>query len=166
MSDRYLTVTEVADLLGVFKENVLRMAQHGVLPQPVTIDGKPHFAEEPILRRREEEDYGVPSAGVYLSAGEDFCYFKVVKATHTVLYKNWPFAAFTLWEGSLHIRPWLTHVVDDVPDHENILLSCEDANVPEVRLEDLPEPTSIVWGYRWVGQHDLADVAVAPTVKH
>lgn len=166
MSDEYLNVTEVAELLGMRKEDVLRMAQHGLLPQPVTIDGKPHFPKEPIMLRREEEDDAVPSAGIYLSEREDVFYYKVVKASHTVLYKNWPFAAFTLWDGSLHIRPWLTHIVDDLPNHEDILLSCQDANVPEVRLEDLPEPTSIVWGYRWVGQYDLADVVVTPIVKY
>ncbi|TIU34055.1 MAG: helix-turn-helix domain-containing protein [Mesorhizobium sp.] len=58
-----MTVTEVADLLGVLEEDVLRMAEHGVLPHPITIDGEPHFPEEPILRRREEEDDAVPSAG-------------------------------------------------------------------------------------------------------
>ncbi len=118
------------------------------------------------MLRREEEDDAVPSTGVYLSGGGGFFYYKVVKASHTVLYRNWPFAAFTLWDGSLHIRPWLTHIVDDLPDHDAILLSCQDANVPEVRLEDLPEPASIVWGYQWVGQHDLANVPVAPIVKH
>ncbi|RUX27066.1 DNA-binding protein [Mesorhizobium sp. M7A.F.Ca.US.011.01.1.1] len=166
MSDKYLTVSEVADLLGMLKENVLRMAQHGALPHPVTINGEPHFPEEPILRRCEEEDDAIPSAGVYLSTGEDFFYYKVVKASHMLFYKNWPFAVFSLWDESLHIRPWLTHLVDDLPDHETILLSCEDANIPEVSLKDLPQPTSIVWGYRSVGQYDLDVTVAASNVSH
>ncbi|PZV34015.1 helix-turn-helix domain-containing protein [Mesorhizobium kowhaii] len=102
MSDKYLTATEVADLLGIREENVLRMAQHGVLPQPTMIEGKPYFPEEPIMRRREEEDDAVPSAGVYLTKSEEVFYYKVVKATHLVRYKNWPFCSFYSlgWEPS------------------------------------------------------------------
>ncbi|MDX8440283.1 hypothetical protein [Mesorhizobium australafricanum] len=167
MSDKHLTIKEVADLLGMLERNVLPMAEHGVLPHPIMIDGEPHFPEEPILRLRDEEEDAVPSAGVYLSTGKDFSYFKVVKASYIVMHKNWPFAAFTLWDGSLHIRPWLTHVVDDLPDHhECILLSCEDQNVLEVLLEDLPKPSSIVWGYSWVGQYDLESTATSPDVSH
>lgn len=166
MSNKYLTVSEVADVLGVLKENVLRMAEHGALPPPVTTNGEPHFPEEPILRRREEEDDAIPSAGVYLSTGEDYFYYRVVKASHMLVHKNWPFAVFSLWDKSLHIRPWLTHLVDDLPDHETILLSCEDANVPEVSLEGLPNPTSIAWGYSWAGQYDLDVTVEAPNVSH
>ncbi|TPL43234.1 helix-turn-helix domain-containing protein [Mesorhizobium sp. B2-4-6] len=166
MSDKHLTVTEVAELLGVLERHVRWMAEHGVLPHPIMIDGEPHFLEEPILRLREEQDDAVPSAGVYLSTGKDTSYFKVVKASYMVMHKNWPFAAFTLWDGSLHIRPWLTHVVDDLPDHECILLSCEDENVLEVHVEDLPKPSSIVWGYCWVGQYDLESTATASNVSH
>ncbi|CDX45625.1 hypothetical protein MPLA_770071 [Mesorhizobium sp. ORS 3359] len=166
MSDKHLTIKEVAELLGVLKRHVQWMAEHGVLPHPIMIDGEPHFPEEAILRLREEEDDAVPSAGVYLSTGKDISHFKVVKASYMVIHKNWPFAAFTLWDGSLHIRPWLTHIVDDLPENESILLSCQDENVLEVSLQDLPKPSSIVWGYSWVGQYDLESTPAAPNVSH
>lgn len=132
---RLLTPTHLAIRLSVSEKTVARMAANGKLPKPQLIGGKPRYSEDEIERfLRPEND---PCVGFTLGTRSGSIYLEIVTAKYSVIDLGMRYAVFELKDGSLHLRPWISYVVADLPDHEPVFLSCEDTDVPEVRICDL-----------------------------
>ncbi|WP_167531489.1 helix-turn-helix domain-containing protein [Mesorhizobium sp. M8A.F.Ca.ET.198.01.1.1] len=131
-----MTPAQVASRLNVSEKTVARMASDGRLPKPHLIGGKPRYAEDEIERFLRAED--APCVGFTLGTSSGSIYLEIVSAQYAVVDLGPRYAVFELKDGSLHLRPWISYVVADLPDHEPVFLSCEDTDVPEVRLCDLP----------------------------
>jgi len=133
---RLLTPAQVGSLMNVSEKTVTRMANDGRLPKPHLIGGKPRYSEGDIERFLGIEDG--PSGGFTLDSRSGSIYLEIVKAKYMVINLGRRYAVFELEDGSFHLRPWISYVVADLSDHEPVFLSCEDTDVPEVRLCDLP----------------------------
>lgn len=122
--------------MNVSEKTVARMANDGRLPKPHLIGGKPRYSEGDIERFLGIADG--PSAGFTLDTRSGSIYLEIVKAKYMVIDLGRRYAVFELMDGSLHLRPWRSDIVADLPEHEPVFLSCEDTDVPEVRICDLP----------------------------
>ncbi|TIW23204.1 MAG: helix-turn-helix domain-containing protein [Mesorhizobium sp.] len=137
---RLLTPAQVGSLMNVSEKTVARMANDGRLPKPHLIGGKPRYSESDI-----ERFLGIaegPSAGFTLDTPSGSIYLEIVKASYMVIDLGRRYAVFELKDGSLHLRPWRSDIIDDLPDNQPVFLSCEDTDVPEVALCDLPSLAS------------------------
>jgi excisionase family DNA binding protein len=138
---RLLTPAQVGSLMNVSEKTVARMAHDGRLPKPHLIGGKPRYSEGDIERFLGITDG--PSAGFTLDTRSGSIYLEIVKAKYMVIDMGQRYAVFELKDGSLHLRPWRSDIVDDLPDNQQpVFLSCEDTDVPEVALCDLPSLAS------------------------
>ncbi|TIL83405.1 MAG: helix-turn-helix domain-containing protein [Mesorhizobium sp.] len=139
---RFLTPAQVGSLLNVSEKTVARMANDGRLPKPRLIGGKPRYSEDEIETFLKGEV--APCAGFTLETSSGSIYIEIVKAKHAAMDQGKRYAVFQLKDGSLHLRPWLSCVVDDLPDHEPVFVSCQDTDVPEVCICDWPALASAV----------------------
>ncbi|TPL29524.1 helix-turn-helix domain-containing protein [Mesorhizobium sp. B2-4-8] len=137
-----LTPTQVGSLMNVSEKTVARMANDGRLPKPHLVGGKPRYSEGDIERLLGIEDGR--SVGFTLGTRSGSVYLEVVEAKYMVVDLGQRYAVFELKDGSLHLRPWISYVVADLPDHEPVFLSCEDTDTPEMGLCDLPSLVSAV----------------------
>lgn len=133
---RLLTPAQVGSLLNVSEKTVARMANDGRLPKPLLIGGKPRYSESDIERFLGIAD--APFAGLTLDTTSGSISLEIVKAKYVVNDLGRRYAVFELKDRSLHLRPWLSYVVADLPDHEPVFLSCEDSDVAAVGILDLP----------------------------
>lgn len=140
--EKLLTPAQLGSLMNVSEKTVARMANDGRLPKPHLIGGKPRYSEGEIERFLGIA--GGPSAGFTLETSSGSIYLQIVKAKYAVIDLGQRHAVFELTDGSLHLRPWRSDIIADLPDHEPVFLSCEDTDVPEVRLCDLPTLASAV----------------------
>ncbi|WP_193174108.1 helix-turn-helix transcriptional regulator [Oricola nitratireducens] len=143
--NKLLTQTQVAALLGVSVRTVARMAKNGQLPKPVLLGNKPRFCAKAVDDLIHADGGDELCDGVTLTTSSGSQFFPIVDARFLVENEGSKFAVFELDDGKFHLRPWLTYVVDDLLDCAPVLLSCEDRDVREIEISDLPELASAAW---------------------